>query len=233
MNELIKIEVNENQEQVVSGRDLHEFLEIKTEYAKWFSRMCEYGFVKGIDYEVFVKNDENPKGGRPSTDHVLKLDMANEICMLQRNDKGKQARLYFIQCEKEYKKSQLQMTNKQTDEVALLNARARVAELWMQLGDRTSIPEYKQITDSYASQVLAGKPVLPLPEVEQKTYSAGEIGAILGISAQKVGRLANANNLKTSEFGKWFYDKSQHSTKEVETFRYFDSAIPRFKELLA
>lgn len=122
---------------------------------------------------------------------------------------------------------------KQNTEISLLNAKARVAELWMRLGDRTSIPEYRQITDSYASLVLAGKPVLPLPEVNQKTYSATEIADMLGVTPQKIGRLSNANNLKTKEYGKWFYDKSQHSTKEVETFRYFDSAIPVFKELLA
>lgn len=112
-------------------------------------------------------------------------------------------------------------------------AKAKVAELWIKLGDRTNIPEYRQITDSYASLVLAGKPVLPLPEVKEKTYSAGEIGKILGVSANKIGRLANEFNLKTEKYGKYFYDKSQYSNKEVESFRYYNSAIDIFKELLA
>ena len=112
-------------------------------------------------------------------------------------------------------------------------AKAKVAELWIKLGDRTNIPEYRQITDSYASLALAGKPVLPLPEVKEKTYSAGEIGKILGVSANKIGRLANEFNLKTEKYGKYFYDKSQYSNKEVESFRYYNSAIDVFKELLA
>lgn len=112
-------------------------------------------------------------------------------------------------------------------------AKAKVAELWIKLGDRTNIPEYRQITDSYASLALAGKPVLPLPEVKEKTYSAGEIGKILGVSANKIGRLANEFNLKTEKYGKYFYDKSQYSNKEVESFRYYNSTIDVFKELLA
>lgn len=112
-------------------------------------------------------------------------------------------------------------------------AKAKVAELWIKLGDRTNIPEYRQIADSYASLALAGKPVLPLPEVKEKTYSAGEIGKILGVSANKIGRLANEFNLKTEKYGKYFYDKSQYSNKEVESFRYYNSAIDVFKELLA
>ena len=108
----------------------------------------------------------------------------------------------------------------------------KIAELWTRLGDRTSIPEYKQITDSYASQVLAGKPVLPLPEITQKTYTATEIGNMLGISKNKVGSLATKFNLKTNEFGKWFYDKSPYSAKQVETFRYYENVVPKLRELM-
>lgn len=84
----------------LSARELHEFLEIKTEFAKWMHRMCEYGFSKDVDYRVIVKNDENPLGGRPSTDYEITIDMAKEIAMIQRNEKGKQARQYFLNLEK-------------------------------------------------------------------------------------------------------------------------------------
>lgn len=131
--------------------------------------------------------------------------------------------------------SEIKITEYQQKELEIREneAKAKVAELWIKLGDRTNIPEYRQITDSYASLVLAGKPVLPLPEVKEKTYSAGEIGKILGVSANKIGRLANEFNLKTEKYGKYFYDKSQYSNKEVESFRYYNSAINVFKELLA
>ena len=97
--ELVKIELNENQEPVVSGRVLHEALGVKTAYKDWFPRMCEYGFEKGQDFSSFLREST---GGRPSIDHVVKLDMAKEIAMLQRTEKGKQVRQYFIQVEKDY-----------------------------------------------------------------------------------------------------------------------------------
>lgn len=101
MNELIKIEVKDGQ-QLVNGRELHKFLEIGTEYMKWFSRMVNYGFIENVDFIVIVKNDEDDTafgGIRKSTDHLMTLNMAKEISMLQRNEKGKLARQYFIKCE--------------------------------------------------------------------------------------------------------------------------------------
>lgn len=106
------------------------------------------------------------------------------------------------------------------------------AELLLQIANRTNIPEYKQIIDSYATEVLTGEKLLPLPVVEKKTYSASEICKILGVSANKIGKLANEFNLKTEQYGKYFYDKSKYSSKEVETFRYYNNAINVFKELL-
>lgn len=101
MQELMKISCD-NERITLSGRELHDFLEIGTEYAKWISRMFEYGFTENIDYLVIVKNDENHLGGRPSTDHQLTIDMAKEIAMVQRSEKGKQARTYFIELEKQW-----------------------------------------------------------------------------------------------------------------------------------
>lgn len=94
----------------VNARDLHGFLEVKTDFTKWSKRMFEYGFEQNKDYaEVYVKNDVNPIniGGRPNIDYVLTIDCAKEIAMLQRSEKGKQARLYFIECEKRAKSSEV------------------------------------------------------------------------------------------------------------------------------
>jgi anti-repressor protein len=103
MNDLIKINVNESQEPIVSGRELHEFLGIDTPYTKWFNRMTEYGFTKNVDYVVMDIFVHNSKGGKQTqTNHALKLDMAKELSMIQRTDRGKQARQYFIQVDKEY-----------------------------------------------------------------------------------------------------------------------------------
>lgn len=99
MEELIKVSTNENLEPVVSGRELHKILEVATAYKDWFPRMCEYGFVEGQDFSSFLSEST---GGRPAVDHIVKMDMAKEICMLQRTERGKLARQYFIQIEKEY-----------------------------------------------------------------------------------------------------------------------------------
>lgn len=103
MNELIKITTNESGNQVVSARELHKFLEVETRFNDWISRMMNYGFVENVDYQVLLKNEYNLSGGRPSTDYALTLDTAKEISMIQRSEKGKQARQYFIECEKRLK----------------------------------------------------------------------------------------------------------------------------------
>ena len=98
MQELLNVNADS---QTVSARELHGKLNIGTEFAKWFSRMCEYGFSREIDYsEVIVKNDENSKGGRPATDYDISVDMAKQICMIQRTPEGKAVRQYLIDLEK-------------------------------------------------------------------------------------------------------------------------------------
>ena len=105
MNELIKVELNEMQEPIVSGRELHEFLEIETPYTQWFERMCEYGFIENQDYQVLNELSQKSEGSRMVTrniiNHALKMPMAKEISMVQRNEKGKQARQYFMEIFKE------------------------------------------------------------------------------------------------------------------------------------
>ena len=103
--ELIKIIEREGR-QLVSGRELHEFLEIKTKYKDWFPRMVEYGFEEEIDFiKVAQKRATNNLKNPVTTviDHAISIDMAKEISMIQRTEKGKAARQYFINCEKKLK----------------------------------------------------------------------------------------------------------------------------------
>ena len=100
MNELIKVTTNENDEQLVNGRELYEFLGVKDNYNDWFKRMIKYGFDENVDFISFSEKSDKPFGGRPQVNHYVKLDMAKEISMLQRTERGKQARRYFIQLEK-------------------------------------------------------------------------------------------------------------------------------------
>ncbi|KAJ77632.1 anti-repressor protein [Enterococcus faecalis] len=99
MNELIKVTTNENDEQLVNGRELYEFLGVKDNYTDWFKRMIKYGFDENVDFISFSEKSDKPFGGRPQVNHYVKLDMAKEISMLQRTERGKQARRYFIQLE--------------------------------------------------------------------------------------------------------------------------------------
>jgi phage anti-repressor protein len=95
MNKLISINY-ENEKPTVSGRELHDFLEVETPYHKWFPRMCDYGFSEGRDFWTFLSESI---GGRPATEHSISIPMAKELCMLQRSAKGKECREYFISCE--------------------------------------------------------------------------------------------------------------------------------------
>ena len=126
MNELIKV-TYENDRPAVSARDLHEFLEVETDFRHWFPRMCEYGFSEGQDFNA-VKNDRvQMEGSRMVTrtvdDAILSIDMAKELCMLQRNEKGKIARQYFIQLEKDWNSPEKVMAR------ALVMAQKKLADL--------------------------------------------------------------------------------------------------------
>lgn len=103
--ELIKI-IERDGRQLVSERELHEFLEIRTKYKDWFRRMVEYGFEEAIDFiRVAQKRATNNLKNPVTTviDHAISIDMAKEISMIQRTEKGKIARQYFINCEKKLK----------------------------------------------------------------------------------------------------------------------------------
>lgn len=115
MNELITINY-ENENPTVSARELHEFLEVKTAYKDWFPRMCEYGFTEGQDFYSFLSKSSE---GRPGQDAALTIPMAKEICMLQRNEKGKIARRYFLELEQARNTPEEKMAFFHVDEIDL------------------------------------------------------------------------------------------------------------------
>lgn len=118
-------------------------------------------------------------------------------------------------------------------EAKLNNSRARMAAEWRKLADMVPVPEYQKICAHYASTALAGKPVLPLPETKEHTYTAEEVGKMLGVSGNKIGRIANKNHLKTPEYGVEVWDKSRSSSKQVPAWRYNQKGIDRIKEILS
>lgn len=124
MNELIKINY-EAETPTVSARDLHEGLRIETPFKKWIDRMCEYGFESGKDF--WTKMSEST-GGRPAVDYDISVDMAKQICMIQRSEKGKQYRQYFLDLEKAWNTPEqvfaraLKMADKEIDKLKSSNA---------------------------------------------------------------------------------------------------------------
>ena len=116
MNQLINLTqfaINSELEQTVNARELHAFLEVGKVFAAWIQeRIEQFGFVENQDFIVISETGKNPKGGRPSKEYFLALDMAKELSMVERNDKGKQARQYFIECERKLRERQVKLAPK-------------------------------------------------------------------------------------------------------------------------
>lgn len=229
MNELIKI----NTENLVDGRSLHEFLQVETPFKKWIDRMLEYGFVEGVDF--WTKMSETlPQGGRPATEYDLTIDMAKEISMLQRTERGKQARLYFIECEKRTKV--MPITYRQIDEpsaqrakASLLNAETRQARLIYEIASRSENSAYRQAGEAIAINMLAGKPLLDMPLAEQRAnHELGYFCQFIGKPATWASvlgkKLKQAGVKKTAETGvyKVAMDKANN---QRDTFYWFDDVL--------
>ncbi|WP_105096894.1 phage antirepressor KilAC domain-containing protein [Streptococcus suis] len=150
MNEIINVNLNDNQEPVVSGRQLHEALEVKTPYSMWFDRMVEYGFTENQDFLLnnFVK--QTGRGGHNKVDHIIKLDMAKEIAMIQRTDRGKQVRQYFIQIEKDFNSPEKIMAR------ALLLADKKVHQLEAQIEADKPKVLFANAVEASATSILIG-----------------------------------------------------------------------------
>lgn len=239
----IEIALNVDSEGRTTAKKLYEFLELDTtHYTRWCKiNILENAFAEeNIDYEVLAIKGENPQGGRPSQDYKLTATFAKKLAMGCQNKRGDEARQYFIQVEdllketvKHRKLPEITQIQQQLTEAKIRNARAGQASIWLKIADKIDIPEYKQICTSYASGVLSGVDnIIPLPEQKEKYYTATEVGKLLGLNKTIVGSIANQHGLKTEEYGKWYHDKSPYSAKEVDTFKYNEKAISKFKELV-
>ena len=213
MNELIKItEYNGNQ--VVSARDLHKFLEITERFSSWFERMLQYGFVENIDYqgcEFF-----NALANQTLTDYAITFDCAKEISMIQRSKKGKEAREYFIQCEKQLRsgKFALPTTYKEALQSLLIEVEAK-ERLQVQNELQAKELEKQAPKVAYYDEVLTS----------QSTYNANQIAKELGMSAVTLNKKLHELKVQYKQGGQWLlYHPHQNKgyTKTV-TYTYTDS----------
>lgn len=167
MNEIIKVNYD-NDRPTVLARDLHDFLEIKTAFKDWFPRMCEYGFSQGVDFNPLKNEQVRLEGDRQVTrmidDAQLTIEMAKEICMLQRNERGKQARQYFIQLEKDW------------------NSPEKVMARALQIADKKIKRLETQIEEDKPKVLFAGA-----VETSKSSILIGELAKILKQNGVKIG----------------------------------------------
>lgn len=191
MNNLINVTLNENQEPVVLGRQLHKVLNVNSNYTTWFERMAEYGFTEGQD---FLPHLEKSTGGRPKQDHVLKLDMAKEIAMIQRTDKGKEVRQYFIQVEKDFNSPEKIMAR------ALKIADRKIISLeHKNEALQLELEEARKQTD-YLDLILQTKDMLTTTQIAQD----------YGMSANKFNQILKQVGIQRKVNGQWIlYTKYQ------------------------
>lgn len=174
MNELIKITERDGK-QAVSARELYAFLEIQTPFTMWAERMFEYGFTENVDYVSLSQKSEKPQGGRPQIDYALSISCAKEISMLQRNDKGKQARQYFIEAENKYR--ELQKSGGFQVPTSFREALLLAAQ------QQEKIDEQQKQLAEQAPKVLFANAV----EASQKSCLIGELAKILRQNGVNIG----------------------------------------------
>ena len=234
MNNLNLVSINNNQV-VVSSR------QVADNFGKQHKDVLES--IRGIlvaenSATKFFYESTFTNRGKQYPEYLLNRDGFSLLVMGFTGEKALEWKVKYINAfnamEQELRNKELEKPKQanERDKAMLLNAQSRQATLFMKLSERSSIPEFKRIMEAYAANSLAGKEIVSLPEAKEKTYSATDIGNMLGVSKNKIGVLANANGMKCDRYGKLFYDKSPYSGKEVETFRYYECAIDKFKELL-
>jgi len=202
MTQLIKV-TEENGEQLVSARELYEFLEVKSKFADWFkNRVSKYGFEENQDYVSISKNLEN--GGR-EIDYVLKLDIAKELSMVEGNEKGSQARKYFIACEKKLKS---------------LNPLSMLLSLDKEQLALTTLELTKQIQEAkpkieYYDKVLKS----------EGNFTTTQVAKIFGMSAQGLNKQLELEGIQFKQRGTWLL-KAKYQDRgyaKLETVIYGDN----------
>ena len=211
MKELIKI-TEQNGKRAVSARELHRFLEVTERFSNWFERQLQYGFIEGVDYqgcEVF-----NTLANQTLTDYALTIDTAKEISMLQRTEKGKQARRYFIECEK---LAQNPVSNLSKIDLAQMVIESEREKERLQIQNQLQSEELQKQAPkvAYYEEVLQS----------QSTYNTNQIAKELGTSAITLNKKLRDLGAQYKQGGTWLlYHKYQNKGyTKTQTYPFVDS----------
>lgn len=191
-------------------------------------------YLKSKDFSVTDKMSATD--GKKYNTRIFTEDGIYEITMLAKTEKAKEFRAWVRRILKSLRSGKAKLVG-MTDyqrmmaETRAENARIRKAQILTRLADQYQ-GSYKQVLNSYATKELTGEHLLPLPMLPERTFSATELGEMFGISANKIGILTNRHQLKTEQYGRWFNDKAKGHNKEIQSFRYFSSVIPKLSNLL-
>lgn len=212
MNELITVNYDTSDRPTVSGRELHEALSVRTDYPHWFERMKEYGFTEGEDFQTILSEST---GGRPSVNHQLTINMAKELCMIQRTEKGKQCRQYFISIENAWNSPEAVMSRAlKIADRKLLEAQEHVKMLETKVtAQAQQINELKPKAD-YTDSILNNKGLVTVTQIA-KDY---------GMSGTKFNKLLNEYGVQYKQSGQWFLyakyqDKGYTHSKTIDIVR--------------
>jgi len=193
--EIIKIETLENGVQAVSARELYQFLESKERFSKWFSKVIDYGFVENEDYAPYQM--VHPQNGQELIDYVMTLDMAKEAAMVSKLPKGKQARQYFIECER-------QLKIMQQDSYMISDPVTR-AQKWIK--EEQERQRLAELTQQQAATLAAAAPKL---EYHDRVLQASngvntrEVAADYGLSAIKLNRILCGLHIQYKRDGRYY-----------------------------
>lgn len=192
-------------------------------------------YLKNTEFSVTLKM--RGTDGKKYDTRVFTEDGIYEITMLAKTEKAKEFRGWIRKVLKSLRSGKAKLVS-MTDFQRMMaqtrseNAKIRKAQILTRLASQYD-GTYRQVLNSYATKELTGEHLLPLPSLPDKTYSATELGQMLGVSANRIGIITNRYNLKTEKFGQWFNDKARSCDKEVQSFRYYGTIIPVLKNIIS
>lgn len=206
MKGLINI-TNKDGQQVVSARELYTYLGVSEKFTDWSKRMFEYGFEQEKD---FIRIIGKSTGGRPKTDYALTLDTAKEISMLQRSEKGKQARRYFIECEKNLRDGIIKLPTPVELAKMLIESEEQKERLQIESELKDKVIQEQAPKVAYHDRVLTSK----------STYTTNQIAKELGYSARSLNKILHDMRVQYKQHGTWLLYQKHQNKKYTKTNTY-------------